>query len=37
LEKGGGSPNIVFFILYLIRLWLGCIPKISFIACLEVP
>ena len=22
---------------YLVRLWLGCIPKISFLACLEVP
>ena len=21
----------------LVRLWLGCIPKISFIVCLEVP
>jgi hypothetical protein len=26
-----------FFIFYLFRLWLGCIPKISFLACLKVP
>ena len=33
---GSGNPNF-FFIFYLVRLWLGCIPKISLIACLEVP
>ena len=35
----GGGVNPYFFLLlfYLVRLWLGCIPKISFIACLEVP
>jgi hypothetical protein len=35
---GRGEVNLIFvFIFYLVRLWLGCIPKISFIACLEVP
>ena len=34
---GGQVTLIFFFILYLVRLWLGCIPKISLIACLEVP
>ena len=34
---GGGVTLILFFIFYLVRLCLGCIPKISFIACLEVP
>ena len=28
LKKGGGNPNVYFFTFYLIRLWLGCIPKI---------
>jgi hypothetical protein len=37
IMKGGpGNLNFVF-IFYLVRLWLGCIPKISFLACLEVP
>ena len=26
-----------FFIFSLVRLWLGCIPRISFLGCLEVP
>jgi hypothetical protein len=26
-----------FFILRLVMLWLGCIPKISFYGCLKVP
>jgi hypothetical protein len=30
-----GGPNILSS--YLVRLWLGCIPKFSFLACLEVP
>jgi hypothetical protein len=36
---GGGQVTLIFsFIFYLVRLWLGCIPRISFIiACLEVP
>ena len=36
---GGGRKLtlIVFFIFYLVRLWLGCIPRISFVTCLEVP
>ena len=29
--------RISSFIFYLVRSWLVCIPKISFIACLEVP
>ena len=34
----GGQVTLIFsFIFYLVRLWLGCIPKISFLACLEVP
>jgi hypothetical protein len=28
---------IFLFIFYLVRLWLGCIPKISFVTCLGVP
>jgi hypothetical protein len=32
----GGGPYF-FFIFYLVRLWLGCIPIISFLAFLEVP
>jgi hypothetical protein len=34
---GGGNPNICLFIFFFIRLWLGCIPKISFVTCLKVP
>jgi hypothetical protein len=34
---GGGLTLNFFFIFYLVRLWLGCIPKISFLSCLEVP
>ena len=37
LGRWGGVTLILFFIFYLVRLCLGCIPKISFIACLEVP
>ena len=34
----GGQVTIsFFFIFYLVSLCLGCIPKISFVACLEVP
>ena len=35
--EGGSNPNFFFFIFYLVRLWLGCIPRISSVACLEVP
>ena len=37
--RGGGQVtlNFFFFIFYLVRLWLGCIPKFSILACLEVP
>ena len=31
-----GNPHF-FFIFYLVTLCLGCVPKISFIGCLEVP
>ena len=34
---GGGGTLIVYLIFYLVRLLLGCIPKISFVTCLEVP
>jgi hypothetical protein len=35
---GSGSGNPIFLLIfYLVRLWLGCTPKISLIACLEVP
>jgi hypothetical protein len=35
---GGESGNpYFFFISYLVILWLGFIPKISFLACLEAP
>ena len=41
MEGGGGGGGEVtisfFFIFYLVSLCLGCIPKISFVACLEVP
>ena len=40
LEYRGGGCQVTlnfFFIFYLVRLWLGFIPKISFLACLEVP
>ena len=37
-EGGGVQVTLFFFfIFYLVRLWLGGIPKISFLACLEVP
>ena len=36
-EGVGGQVTIsFFFIFYLVSLCLGCIPKISFVACLEV-
>ena len=34
---GGEVTLILFFIFYLVRLWLGCIRKISLLACLVVP
>jgi hypothetical protein len=34
---GGSVTLYFFFIFYLVRLWLGFIPKISFLACLVVP
>jgi hypothetical protein len=36
---GGGGCNLkyFFFIFYLVWLILGCIPKIGFVTCLEVP
>ena len=34
----GGEVTLFFsFIFYLVRLWLGCIPRISFVTCLKVP
>ena len=37
LGVGGGLVTIsFFFIFYLVSLCLDCIPKISFVACLEV-
>ena len=36
-EEGRGGNLNFFFIFYLVWLILGCIPKIGFVTCLEVP
>jgi hypothetical protein len=35
--RGCQATLNLFFIFYLVSLWLGFIPKISFLACLVVP
>ena len=38
MGRGGIQVTIIFFFIFLlVRLWLGCIPKISFHGYLEVP
>ena len=34
---GGGGGQVPYFVFHIVWLWLDCIPKISFLACLEVP